>query len=531
MNKQYLDLFIAETSDNLQMLNKGLLDLEQNTSDINKVNEIFRSTHTIKGMAATMGYLNMAELTHKMEDLLSKFRDGNLYISEEAITVLLKCVDLLESMVNNLDEEKNLDISSEIELLQKCTLEFISNINIREIDKSSDIKLKDEIILNQKYKKGSKSVRVELERLDKFMNMVSELVIHRTRLEQLAREFKSQELSETLEQVARTTSDLQDLVMQIRMLPIDIVFSRFPRMIRDLSLELDKEINFIIEGANTELDRVVIDEIGEPLIHLLRNAVDHGIGTKEYRISNGKNAIGTIRLSAYQEGTKAIIKVEDDGKGLDYNKIKGKADELGINTKDMSKQELTNLIFMEGFSTSDEVTDISGRGVGMDAVKTKIMSLGGTIEVLSEMGIGTTFKIVLPLTLQIIQALLVKVSNETLAISLGFVDRVIQFTEDLVKRSNKEEYIFYEEKIIPLVRLSDKLNLSHISNSKKFVVIVNIGGELSGLLVDDLIGQNEIVIKPLGKLFENIKYYMGATILGNGLVTLILDVGVVACAK
>ena len=374
-------------------------------------------------------------------------------------------------------------------------------------------------------KKMHQSVRVDLERIDNLMNMVSELVIYRTRLEQIVMDHKSQELNETLEQVGRTTSDLQDLVMKIRMLPLDTVFNRFPRMIRDVSVELNKEINFVIEGADTELDRTVIDEIGEPLIHLLRNAADHGVESREVRIAQGKPPVGTIKLIAYQEGTKALIKVMDDGAGINVEKVRAKAEKKGINTEGMSEADIKNLIFAQGFSTNDVVTDISGRGVGMDVVKTKISALGGTVDVISEEGKGSTFIIKLPLTLQIIQALLVKVGEETLAISLGFIDRVIDYKEENIKRSNGKEVIVYRDNVIPLVRLNESLDIESSESNKKFVIIVNVGDKTIGLLVDSLLGQQEIVIKPLGKTLKGLDQYIGATILGNGLVTLILDIG------
>nr|WP_242846077.1 chemotaxis protein CheA [Clostridium novyi] len=356
------------------------------------------------------------------------------------------------------------------------------------------------------------------------MNMVSELVIHRTRLEQISSNYRSAELNETLEQVARTTSDLQDLVMKIRMLPLETVFNRFPRMVRDLSVELDKDIDFIIKGQDTELDRTVIDEIGEPLIHLIRNAADHGIESREERSAAGKNTTGTIKLIAYQEGTKAIIKVQDDGGGIDVEKVRAKANKIGINTEGMSEDDIKNLIFAQGFSTNEVVTDVSGRGVGMDVVKTKISSLGGTVDVMSEEGKGSTFTITLPLTLQIIQALLVKIGSETMAISLGYIDRVIDFKENNVMKTDNKEVIVYNDNVIPLVRVSEKLGLEKPELSKQYIVIVKVGGKTVGLLVDGLLGQQETVIKPLGKTLKGLKEYIGATIYGDGLVTLILDV-------
>ena len=662
---QYMSMFLEESMENLQILNESLLNLEQEPKNIDKLNQIFRVAHTIKGMAATMGFSNIAELTHKMEDVLSEFREGNLDVTRNVVTVLFDCLDTLEKMISNIEQgnEEVVDIKNiinslesisnmdnniqnvksdvyieldkkeeiinlneydvsiikqaisnaynaisidislrkdtllksaraflivqeleaqgeiikskpsteEIEseqfdtdllfvLLTKRSKEEIYNIvsNISEVNdvltnyiditnyvnKIEEVKIKIDDYKNNievkeiqptkvddkrkentnNNKRAHQSVRVDLQRVDRLMNMVSELVIYRTRLEQIVIDNKSQELIETLEQVERTTSDLQDLVMKIRMLPLDVVFNRFPRMIRDLSVELKKEINFVIEGAETELDRTVIDEIGEPLIHLLRNAADHGIESKEERIRRGKDPIGKIKLVAYQEGTKALIKVVDDGAGINLKKVKEKAEKIGINTENLSDNDIRNLIFAQGFSTNSIVTDISGRGVGMDVVKTKISSLGGTVDVVSEEGKGSSFIIKLPLTLQIIQALLVKVGEETLAISLGFIDRVIDYKKENIKKTNGEEVIIYRDNVIPLVRLNERLKIDSIETNKKFIIIVKVGEKTVGLLVDSLVGQQEIVIKPLGRTLKSLKEYIGATILGNGLVTLILDV-------
>lgn len=671
---QYMSMFLEESMDNLQTLNDSLLELEQEPNDIDKLNEIFRVAHTIKGMAATMGFNEMAELTHKMEDVLSEFREGQLKVTEKVVTVLFKCLDTLEQMVNNISDGIQEDVAideimkeleavaedktevkesvstviedksdnGKVELneydinvvkqaedrgfhsyqlkitlsentllksaraflifksLEECgeiiksipnaedienenfefeiDLIFLSTkdknqiyeilMNISEVDKvvidSVDVKaekakkieqgqinieeIKSKVqeqteaqvepkpaavpiqnnvskpVQKEVHKKTHQSVRVDLERLDKFMNMVSELVIHRTRLEQISSNYRLGDLNETLEQVARTTSDLQDLVMKIRMLPLDTVFNRFPRMIRDLSVELGKEMELIIQGADTELDRTVIDEIGEPLIHLIRNAADHGIESAEVRKGKEKDPVGKIKLIAYQEGTKAVIKVEDDGSGIPVDKVKAKAERLGISTDGMTDNDIRNLIFMQGFSTNEQVTDISGRGVGMDVVKTKISALGGTVDVISEKDKGSTFIIRLPLTLQIIQALLVNVGNETMAISLGYIDRVIDYSDDLVKMTNNKEVIIYNGNVTPLIRLNKRLGVQKSDSIKNYIVIVKVGEKTVGLMVDGLLGQKEIVIKPLGKTLQGLKEYIGATILGDGLVTLILDV-------
>jgi len=710
---QYLSMFLEESSDNLQLLNESLLILENNSEDMEILNQIFRVAHTIKGMAATMGYTKMAELTHKMEDVLSKFREGQLKVTHEVVTVLFNCLDILESMVgditdggdgdlevnnivtqlvsiaegneniqnkeenlleaienkevaeavngskegidlgldeydidtlkeaikNNFNafhihvgldektilksarafilfqtleehgeilksnpkledlESENFDFDIDLVFVSEASQEIISksingiseirqvevkdiigmikngdavkgnsNSAVKEVNevaatsvaastqvKESKIKENSSKVVELKESKNNlkaktvetaprtteqnkkqstkhknkgvgQSVRVDLERLDNFMNMVSELVIHRTRLEQISANHKIVELNETLEEVARTTTDLQDLVMKIRMLPLDVVFNRFPRMIRDLSMELNKEIDFEIQGQDTELDRTVIEEIGEPLIHLLRNAADHGVESAEKRISQGKPAAGKIKLIAYSEGTKAVIKVEDDGSGINVEKVKAKAEKIGINTEGMSDNDIKNLIFSQGFSTNEVVTDISGRGVGMDVVKTKISSLGGTVDVFSEEGKGTSFIIKLPLTLQIIQSLLVKIGTETMAISLGFIDRVMEYNPDEIKRTNNKEIVVYNDKVFKLVRINDKLDIESKDYGKKYVILAKVGENEVALVVDSLLGQKEIVIKTFGKILKSTKEYIGATILGDGLVTLILDV-------
>lgn len=662
---QYLDMFLEESIENLQTLNENLLELEKNPEDPDKINTIFRVAHTLKGMAGSMGFTDIAELTHKMENVLDKFRSGNLKVTTDVLTILFKCLDTLEKMVENVKEgsdevveiqsiitaldniekgnvvvitpeaakapeaaadtaastgsdfdlnvydknivhearqknyfvykievdlnkdcllksaraflvyktledvgeivktipssedleQENFEFSFSLMLISMKTMDEIKKLveNISEIEKVSVSEIMDEKTDEQQavqteaadeskkaaepakvskdedktVKKAHQSVRVDLEKLDKFMTLVGELVILRTRLEQLSDGKKISEFNETLEQVGRLTSELQDLVMKVRMLPVERVFNRFPRLVRDLSQELNKEIELIIEGENTELDRTVIDEIGEPLVHLIRNSADHGIESAEERIKNGKNSKGTIRLTAYQEGNKAVIKVEDDGKGLNLEKIKKKAVNSGINIEGMNASDLKNLIFMQGFSTSEKVTDVSGRGVGMDVVKTKISSLGGTIDLLSEAGKGTSVIIRLPLTLSIIQALLVKVGTESFAISLGYIDKVINIKESDIKFTNNKEVILYRNNVIPVLRLAERLNIYSEEGTDKFVVIVKVGEKTVGLVVDSLLGQQEIVIKQMGKTLQSLKEYVGATILGNGLVTLILDVAAI----
>ncbi len=385
----------------------------------------------------------------------------------------------------------------------------------------------------EKKLRGGQSVRVDIEKLDTLLNLVGELVINKTRLEQIGLSHHLVDLTETIEQMDRVTTDLQAVVMKVRMVPVGQVFNRFPRMVRDLSRELNKEVNLIIQGEETELDRTVIDEIGDPLVHLLRNAIDHGVESPAEREAKGKNPVGEIRLIARHEGNNVIIMVEDDGAGVNPEIVKQKALEKGIITQaeaeKMDTAEAVRLLFMPGFSTAKEITDISGRGVGMDAVKTKIESLGGMVDVETKVNEGSKFTIRLPLTLAIIQALLVKVCEEIYAIPLGSIDSTINITPGDIKTIQNQEVILLRGQIIPIIRLGDVLGVpktgTECPEEELYVVIVHMGDQKAGVIVDTLIGQQEIVIKSLGKLLASIKVLAGATILGDGRVALILDVG------
>lgn len=656
-NSIYRDLFFEETDEYLQTLNECLLDLEKNPEDTGVLDEMFRSAHTLKGMAATMGYQTMTDLTHRMESVMELYRDGKRIIDSETVSLIFTCLDKLSEIVEDLraENEGNIDIKELLSELSKvvegsrkietkeveetlikselsetdalvirnaqedqfhaydilvrldkgCLLkgarsylvinkleqkgeiihttpnvekleegDFENSFRLTYLTKEEESSIKEliegiaeiesviierivlpsnekietgkknevekekekekEVTITEKEQKDtvakstshhvSQSVRVDIAKLDNFMNLVSELVIYRTRLEDLSGKTQGSEIKEPLEHVARITSELQDLVLKIRMEPVNVVFNRFPRMIRDLSKELDKEINLIIEGEDTELDRTVVSELGEPLIHLIRNAADHGIETASVREAQGKSKEGTIKLSAYQEGNRVVITVSDDGKGLDPVAIKESAERKGIETQGMSDKDLINLIFNQGFSTAKEVTNVSGRGVGMDVVKQKISSLGGSIDVISEVNKGTSFIIKLPLTLSIIEALMVKVGGETFAIPLGIIEKVVKVENGEILQSHNDEIYMYRGIAVPVVRINEKLSIEEIQ-SEKHLILILLGNKYYALLVDMLIGQQEIVIKKLTGILGKMKEYLGATILGNGDITLILDVG------
>ena len=672
---QYMGMFLEESREHLQTLNRCILDLEHDPSNLGLLDEIFRSAHTIKGMSATMGFTAIAELTHEMENILDLLRKSVIEANEDILDTLFKCVDTLEQLVEKVASggESDIDVKPllrklaalakgettspitkskvtenhpvsavelndtetmviesahmqgmrafevQVTLRAGCLLksarsymvmnaleeigEVIKSIppadelerenfdlgfqvvvitgsepdkleqvllSISEIDqvvvipcavseKLSNEKLKSDpmivkvadklvkdkaedkaivpvpangAIASDKKPKGGQSVRVDIDKLDTLLNLVGELVINKTRLEQIGLTHRLADLVETMEQMDRVTTDLQTVVMKVRMVPVGQVFNRFPRMVRDLSRDLNKEVNLIIQGEETELDRTVIDEIGDPLVHLLRNAIDHGVESPADRQAKGKNPVGEIKLIARHEGNNVIIIVEDDGKGINSDIIKAKAVQRGVITQaeadKMDAMEAVRLVFGAGFSTADTVTDVSGRGVGMDAAKMKIESLGGMVDVETKVNEGSKFKIRLPLTLAIIQALLVKVSEEIYAIPLGSIDSTINIKPADIKTIQSQEVILLRGQIIPIVRLSNVLAVPEDCKKEQddlFVVIVHLGDQRAGIIVDTLIGQQEIVIKSLGKLLAGIKVIAGATILGNGQVALILDVG------
>lgn len=665
---QYMDLFLAEAKEHLDSLNENLLALEKEPGDIKVLNEIFRSAHTLKGMAATMGFEGITELTHEMESALMLFKEGKVAVTPEVVDVLFRCLDTLDMMIENITEqgeqsynyqpliedlrkldkmrggqppaypqegvqqgearqeqpmefnefdisvmhaaaksryssyyikiglapgtvmksvrafmvfraleeygqiikcqppaqdleEEKFDDSFEVVFLTQEPAEKIlqslekiaevSVLSLQSIDADrlgEDDSNRAETAQPEKTAMPEKSagqaavehdsaggaafrtVRVDIGRLDNLMNLVGELVINKTRLEQIGLTHRITDLLEAIEQMGRLTTDLQNLVMKVRMVPIKQVFNRFPRMVRDLARELNKEVQFIMEGQDTELDRTVIDEIGDPLVHLIRNALDHGIEQPDERIKAGKEKTALLRLAARHDGNNVIIMVEDDGRGIDIEKIRRKAVEKGLLTgkegEYADEGEILKLIFQPGFSTAEVVTDLSGRGVGMDVVKSKIESLNGNISIETKKNVGTKVIISLPLTLAIIQALLVGIGGEQYAIPLSSIDETTFILPEQIKTVKNQEVMLLRGTVLPLLRLDRLLDIptGNKSNGELFVVVVRKGERRVGLVVDLLVGQQEIVIKSLGQLLTGIRGIAGATILGNGQVSLILDV-------
>mgnify|MGYP002576288234 FL=1 len=688
---QYLEIFIDESNEHLQNLSDGIMILEKEPDNSDTINEIFRAAHSLKGMAGTMGYKRMQNLTHDMENVFSEVRNGNIKVDSRMVDVLFQCLDALENYVSNIqntqdegtddnepiikalnsfiggnneesketqpqtaasavtagegtselafadfemnavnealkkglgvyeidvtvDENcilkaaraflvfKNLeghcdviksepstqDIEDEkfdkkftIVVVSKESMEDISGIirNVSEIKsaeakaittpfpESEETESKEEAkteqtevpeatsskeakkeetkktsMLTQAKKAAaanskavSHTVRVDIDKLDVLMNLVSELIIAKNGLVSASisddgeTASNNQKFTEQIEYLERVTTNLHESVMKVRMMPIEGVISKFPRMIRDLNKKLNKKMELYITGEETELDRTVLDEIGDPIMHLLRNSADHGLESAEVRAERGKPEVGSIYLNAFQEGNNVVIEVADDGNGIDVEKVKSKAVEKGTLTQEqadaLTEKEAIDLLFKPSFSTSDKITDVSGRGVGLDVVKSKIEALGGDVEVKTKYGEGSTFSIRLPLTLAIIQALMVKLGDEKYAISLGSIETIEDVPVGDIKYVHAKEVINLRGSVIPLIRLRDILDVPGEAEETDtiIVVIVRKGDKLAGLVVDSLIGQMEIVIKSLGKYININRMISGATILGDGSVALIID--------
>ncbi len=688
---QYLEMFIDETKEHLQNLNDQVLVLEAEPDNIDTINEIFRAAHSLKGMAGTMGFKRMQRLTHDMENVFSKIREGKMSVTPDLVDVVFKCLDAIEEyldcIINTSDEGEN-DNEDIIRMLNACldadssspapaapavssasaddkassdeasapadsaedakkkflhieiadfeknaiteakaknlnvygatvyidencmlkaaraflvfpgiegigeiiksvpgvqdiederfdfdfSMLIISEKSLEEVKKViSDVsEIKEVVIENYEApsdsevvssvreadnkhqdkkddgKKASpakanakpvanRSVRVDIEKLDVLMNLVSELIIAKNGLvsasssSQDDNKASMQSFNEQIEYLERVTTNLHESVMKVRMVPIESVVSRFPRMIRDLSKKLGKEMELIMTGEETELDRTVIDEIGDPLMHMLRNSADHGLESTIDRLKLGKPQVGTIQLNAYQDGNNVTIEVIDDGAGIDVEKVKASAVKKGHITEEqaemLSEKEAIDLLFRPAFSTAEKISDVSGRGVGLDVVKNKIEGLGGDVEVSTKLGEGTKFTVRLPLTLAIIQALMVEVRDEKYAIPLNSIVTIEDIMVSDIKYVQQKEVINLRGTVIPIVRLDEVLDCPPREEEPEnlVVVIVKKGDKQTGLVIDNLLGQQEIVIKPLGKYINIPKIISGATILGDGGVALIID--------
>lgn len=652
---QYLEMFVSESKEHVQAMNDNLLKLENAPDDVSIVNEIFRSAHTLKGMAGTMGYTDLMTLTHQLENVLDELRNGKIHFSSDLLDLIFEAMDDIETMVDSIAlggdgkqdvteiieklktisggksvtldstsngnelsngqinydeyelsvleeslsqgynvyeilvelrsdcmlkgvrafmvfdtlsktgeivkstpavdqlEEENFDQSFTVTYLTKLSMDEVKKaiLAISEIDKVTLSELTIENLRNrnsnvvQASKKEesstehgdasrnlglqrTKSIRVNIEKLDSLINLFEELIIDRGRLEEITKEINHPVLKETVEKISRVSSDLQSIVLNLRMVPVSTVFNRFPKMVRQLARNLQKKIQLVISGEETELDRTVIDQIGDPLVHLLRNSIDHGIEMPEERLTKGKPEEGTILLKAYHSGNHVFIEISDDGGGINIEKVLNKAIKNGLvdekTAKNLSNEEIIEFIFSPGFSTSEQVSDLSGRGVGLDAVKNKIEQLGGTISVKTEKGQGSRFIIQLPLTLSIIAVMLVEIGKEKYAIPLTSIVENIIFNKKDIQYAHNQPVLHFRDRVVPLLYLDKIFQVKDVEETDELsAVIIQKGDKWAGFVVSSFLGQQEVVLKSLGEYLKNVFAISGATILGNGEVALVID--------
>ena len=555
VSPEELKVFIEEADEQIALLDRDLVRLETEGDDPELIQEIFRATHTMKGSSAMLGYPRMSELAHGMESLLDALRSGKISVSAEIVDSLLYGLDILKVLRDALvsPEKRPTDIRPAVARLESAA-EMAGSLGSHAGDREGTppAAAKQAVAAAADHEPQTtspspdrwtqhiaQSVRVDVKTLDSLMNMVEELVIDRSRISQINRVLESKysgdelvrDLSQTSSHVIKVINELQQDIMQVRMVPIGTLFNSFPRLVRDLAQRQGKKVEFTMEGLETELDRSIIEQIRDPLIHLLRNAVDHGVEDPERRVESGKPPIALVRLSAFQEGGHIVISMEDDGKGIDVSAVKRKAVEKGVIPADeasrLSMADAINLVFMPGFSTLDKATDVSGRGVGLDVVKTNIEKLSGSVVTESRPGEGTKFMIVLPLTLAVIQGLLVSVGGTVYVMPLASVTETLLMEQREILTIRGRHVIRLRNNVIPLVSLdgAPKLGMSRTDRRDKCFIVVAKDGEKSiGVVVDELMEQQEFVVKPLGKFLVDIRGIAGATILGDGQVGLILDV-------
>lgn len=530
-NEQYLELFLSEADEILTTLNLSLIELEKNPTDNHLLAEIFRSCHTLKGNAAAMGITRVEKLAHAMESILELLRSGKMPLTQQIVSCLFQGVDLLGALIGSIQNrtQKRIDETSLLEELAELTnkpLETKKNTITIEDEKPKILEHPSDGLVK------IKSVRINLERLESIMNTVGQLHIGKIRLSELSRQRQDGELTTAVNEIERTVNQLQDEMMQMRLLPLKYILNNFPRLVRDDASKEGKEVKLTITGEDIGLDRTILDEINDPLIHILRNAVTHGIELPDARKKMGKTPQGHIHISAQQEQNMVLVSIQDDGCGLDSQKIREGLYKQGLVPADslekLSEEDIFLLITLQGFSLSEQISERAGRGVGMNVVKDKIESIGGSVAIKSELGKGTTFTLRLPISMAIIHALLVSVDNEVCAIPLYHIIETIKMETSQIKTINRQEMVPYRDEVLPLIRLQEKPNGVNKKNEflmreKICIVVCEINHQKIGFLVEKFIGQQEIVIKNLSGYMHNIRGYSGATILGNGRVAMILD--------
>ncbi len=572
--KEIIDDFLIEADELIASLDNNFVALESSPDDLDLLNEIFRAVHTIKGTSSFLGFEQVTTLSHRMEDILNKLRKAEIKMSPEIMDVLLEALDLLKLLLDNVRSgiDEQIDLDGILVRLQ-AKLDGDSNAAVADSEPASEVSAaeveatmveatanpaiavapstdepeKSRVAAAPQRNAADQTIRVDVDRLDALLNMTGELVLSRNSLMQsvgkLGAEGETDLELEGINRAAKAvnfiTTELQMAVMKMRMQPVGKVFSRFPRQVRDLARESRKKINLVISGESTELDKSVIEEIGDPLMHIIRNSCDHGLESSEERREKGKPEEGTVHLSADQEGSHIIIKVEDDGRGFDVEAISDKAVERGLIARDdvdrMPDREVFNFIFEAGFSTAKKITDVSGRGVGMDVVRTNIQKLNGIVELDSKKDIGSTITIKLPLTLAIVQGLLVQCDEDVFVLPLSSVHETVKADGTEVYYVNQRPVFRLRDEIIPLINMTAMINADtdgFLMSERPYIVVVGLAERKLGLMIDRFLGQEEVVIKSLGQYLGATEGVAGATILGDGRIRLIVDlVGLFGLAR
>ena len=536
---QFYQGFFEESFEGLEVMEQGLMELVPGTPDPEAINGLFRVAHSIKGGSGTFGFKEIASFTHVMETLLDEMRDNIRDVTENNSDILLKSIDCLREMLEATQNGTPVDQDRVREYQQALELELNSGLsdainNHKPVERvSGDRRVKDRRTTQSR----AGSIRVDTFKIDSLINMVGELVVTQSMLGLLGKTIEDnhkitpqeiEKLSDGLMQLERHTRELQENVMQVRMMPISYTFSRFHRLVHDLSSQLGKKVELKMNGENTEVDKNIIEKIGDPLVHLLRNSLDHGIEMPDERIARGKPETGTIHLNAFHRGGNIVIEIADDGKGMDKEILRQKGIEKGlINDEDiLSDKQIFDLIFTAGFSTASEVTDVSGRGVGMDVVRRNILELGGSAEIDSRLGLGSTITIRLPLTLAILDGQTIRVGEEHYIVPVTSIVESLQIKTEMVNMiSGLGETLKLRDEYIPIIRLHNIFGLESKDtiSQEGLLVVVESDGQQMGLLIDELLGQQQVVIKSLEQNYKRTEGFSGATILSDGRVVLILD--------
>ncbi len=530
--QKHKESFLSEARSHVKAMNTALVKLEKSPSDPKLLHEIFWAMHTSKSIAAAMGYVQTERLCHAMEDLLDAIKKKRLPL-KGAADLLFVCFDHLEANLKALSEGREELVSSVLVERLRAHLETSSSRK-RGSNSRPDSRFRgnDRGVEEEPPPAIEKIQRIEVnvERLDRMMNVAEELLVARMRLDRIRETLDNPELTAAVEMLGRLVSEMQYYVMQVRLVPVGFLFDRFPRMIRDLAKEQGKEVELLLEGSQIELDRSMIDEIGESLVHLLRNAVDHGLETPDARRKVGKSPSGVLRIAARRTKESVVIEVADDGQGLDLEAIKATALKAGLLAAGAAPEEVMQAIF-SGVSTSAQVTAVSGRGLGLNIVKKKIESIGGFVKVSSTPGQGTTFRMEIPLTLAVIQTLFVEVGGRIYAIPVANVERLVTVNpEDLKGMLNYEEIVLDQEDV-PVTRLNQLFGVDTPALAKQPIVVVRRGDERLGLAVDNPRSTQEVVVKPLNRVVRENRYFSGAAMIGSGEAILILDVANLILSK